>query len=169
MTTKPSCGCLQPGRRRPSARSAPSLGRPARTLGSALGIYLSGAAIDAGLGLASVNWIGGLITTAGLVVGVSGKLGQYMAHHALGRGYEVVGVCRAGSVDKLGPLHDRITVGPGPTNDREVTKSAAQSSSSAASSARDETPSLVNTLRRWKSTVRGDTNSWAAASRLLNP
>ncbi|TQN41963.1 DHA1 family chloramphenicol resistance protein-like MFS transporter/DHA1 family inner membrane transport protein [Blastococcus colisei] len=38
------------------------------TLGSALGIYLGGAAIDGGLGLASVNWVGGLISTAGLVI-----------------------------------------------------------------------------------------------------
>jgi predicted MFS family arabinose efflux permease len=38
------------------------------TLGSAIGIYLGGAAIDGGLGLASVNWIGGLITLAGLLV-----------------------------------------------------------------------------------------------------
>jgi predicted MFS family arabinose efflux permease len=38
------------------------------TLGSALGIYLGGLAIDGGLGLPSVNWIGGLISTAGLVV-----------------------------------------------------------------------------------------------------
>ncbi len=28
------------------------------------------------------------------IVGASGKLGQYMAQHALDRGYEVVGVCR---------------------------------------------------------------------------
>lgn len=40
------------------------------TLGSALGIYLGGAAIDGGLGLSSVNWIGGLISTAGLMVAV---------------------------------------------------------------------------------------------------
>ncbi len=40
------------------------------TLGSALGIYLGGAAIDGGLGLASVNWVGGLISTSGLVVAV---------------------------------------------------------------------------------------------------
>jgi predicted MFS family arabinose efflux permease len=40
------------------------------TLGSALGIYLGGAAIDGGLGLASVNWIGGLLTTSGLIVAV---------------------------------------------------------------------------------------------------
>ena len=38
------------------------------TLGSALGIYLGGAAIDGGLGLASVNWVGGLISASGLVV-----------------------------------------------------------------------------------------------------
>jgi predicted MFS family arabinose efflux permease len=41
------------------------------TLGSAIGIYLGGAAIDGGLGLASVNWIGGLLTTAGLVVAIA--------------------------------------------------------------------------------------------------
>ena len=40
------------------------------TLGSALGIYLGGAAIDGGLGLSSVNWIGGLISTSGLAVAV---------------------------------------------------------------------------------------------------
>jgi predicted MFS family arabinose efflux permease len=38
------------------------------TLGSALGIYLGGAAIDGGLGLTSVNWIGGLLTASGLAV-----------------------------------------------------------------------------------------------------
>jgi len=41
------------------------------TLGSAIGIYLGGAAIDGGLGLSSVNWIGGLITTTGLLVAVA--------------------------------------------------------------------------------------------------
>ena len=38
------------------------------TLGSALGIWLGGAAIDSGLGLTSVNWVGALISLAGLVV-----------------------------------------------------------------------------------------------------
>ena len=38
------------------------------TLGSAIGIALGGQAIDGGLGLTSVNWVGGLITTTGLVV-----------------------------------------------------------------------------------------------------
>jgi len=54
------------------------------------------------------------------IVGVSGKLGQYMVRHALDRGYEVVGVCRASSVEKLGPLKERITVVPGATDDRDV-------------------------------------------------
>ena len=58
------------------------------------------------------------------IVGVAGKLGRYMVQHALDRGYEVVGVCRAVSVDKLGPIRDRITVVPGATNDREVIKRA---------------------------------------------
>ncbi|MEV2273718.1 MFS transporter [Nonomuraea africana] len=40
------------------------------TLGSAIGIYLGGAAIDGGLGLTSVNWVGGLLTTAGLLTAV---------------------------------------------------------------------------------------------------
>ena len=58
------------------------------------------------------------------IVGVSGKLGQYMALHALDRGYEVVGVCRASSVAKLGPLKERITVVSGATNDRDVIQRA---------------------------------------------
>src|SRR6478735_6867566 len=46
---------------------------------------------------------------------------------------------------------------------------AARSSGMAVSSARDATPSLPNTLRRWKSTVRGLRNSRAATSRLARP
>ena len=38
-----------------------------------------------------------------------------------------------------------------------------------ASSVRDATPSLPNTLRRWNSTVRGDMTSRAATSRLDRP
>ena len=46
------------------------------TLGSAIGIYLGGAAIDGGLGFTSVNWVGGLMTTAGLLLAiVSSRLG----------------------------------------------------------------------------------------------
>ncbi|HEX2073359.1 MAG TPA: MFS transporter [Geodermatophilus sp.] len=44
------------------------------TLGSAIGIYLGGAAIDGGLGLSAVNWVGGLISTAGLIVAVASWL-----------------------------------------------------------------------------------------------
>jgi predicted MFS family arabinose efflux permease len=67
------------------------------TLGSALGIYLGGAAIDGGLGLASVNAIGGLLTTSGLIVAVLSLLigrgtatapvpsDQQQHQHAVGR------------------------------------------------------------------------------------
>ena len=58
------------------------------------------------------------------VVGASGKLGKYLVKHALDRGYEVVGVCRGQSVGKLGEYEGRMTVIPGPTNDREVIKKA---------------------------------------------
>ena len=43
-----------------------------------------------------------------------------MAQQAPDRGYEVVGVCREGSVGKLDRFKGRITVIPGATNDREV-------------------------------------------------
>src|SRR5438067_3284424 len=58
------------------------------------------------------------------IVGASGKLGQYMVQHALNRGYEVVGVCREQSVEKLDSFKGRITVIPGPTDDRDVIKRA---------------------------------------------
>jgi NAD(P)-dependent dehydrogenase (short-subunit alcohol dehydrogenase family) len=58
------------------------------------------------------------------IVGASGKLGQYMVQHALDRGYQVVGVCRAESVEKLNAFKGRITVIPGATNDAEVIKRA---------------------------------------------
>src|SRR3954454_17804773 len=58
------------------------------------------------------------------IVGASGKLGQYMVQHALDRGYEVVGVCRAESVEKLNAFKGRITVIQGATNDAEVIKRA---------------------------------------------
>lgn len=47
-----------------------------------------------------------------------------MVQHALDRGYEVVGVCRAQSVAKLDAFRGRITVIPGATNDPQVIKRA---------------------------------------------
>lgn len=38
------------------------------TLGSAVGIYLRGLAIDGGLGLTSVNWVGGVLSFAGFAL-----------------------------------------------------------------------------------------------------
>ena len=58
------------------------------------------------------------------IVGASGKLGQYMVGHALDQGYEVVGVCRERSVDKLEAFKERITIIPGATDDRDVIKKA---------------------------------------------
>lgn len=58
------------------------------------------------------------------IVGASGKLGQYMVQHTLERGYEVVGVCREASVEKLDAHKDRITIIPGKTNDPEVIERA---------------------------------------------
>ena len=58
------------------------------------------------------------------IVGASGKLGRYMVQHALDRGYEVVGVCREQSVEKLDAFGERITVVPGATDDRDVIKQA---------------------------------------------
>jgi hypothetical protein len=47
-----------------------------------------------------------------------------MVQHALDRGYEVVGVCREQSVEKLAAFKERITVVPGATDDRDVIKQA---------------------------------------------
>lgn len=60
------------------------------------------------------------------IVGISGKLGQYMLQHALDCGFEVVGVCRKKSVGKLDAFKDKITIIPGATNDREVIKKAVE-------------------------------------------
>ena len=58
------------------------------------------------------------------IVGASGKLGRYMVQHALDRGHEVVGVCRAESVGKLDEFSGRITLVPGATDDPEVIERA---------------------------------------------
>ena len=52
---------------------------------------------------------------------------------------------------------------------RALIRGRRQSIAIATSSAREVTLSLVNTLRRWKSMVRGLRYSWAAASRLDMP
>jgi uncharacterized protein YbjT (DUF2867 family) len=58
------------------------------------------------------------------IVGASGKLGKYMVQHALDRDYEVVGVCRERSVEKLAEFEGRISLVPGATNDPEVIRRA---------------------------------------------
>lgn len=58
------------------------------------------------------------------IIGVSGKLGQYMVQHCLDKGYEVIGVCRPQSTHKLERFKDMISIIPGFTNDREVIKRA---------------------------------------------
>lgn len=58
------------------------------------------------------------------IIGASGKLGRYMVKHALDRNYEVVGVCREKSVEKLKEFKDQIKIIPGPTNDPQVIKRA---------------------------------------------
>jgi uncharacterized protein YbjT (DUF2867 family) len=60
------------------------------------------------------------------IVGISGKLGQYMVEHALARGYEVTGVCRPESVCKLDRFAGRITIHPGRTDDRAVIAKATE-------------------------------------------
>lgn len=58
------------------------------------------------------------------IVGASGKLGRYMVRHALDREYEVVGVCREKSVQKLDAFKGRMVVVPGPTDDPETIRMA---------------------------------------------
>jgi len=60
------------------------------------------------------------------IIGASGKLGQYMVQHCLDQGYEVVGVCRRKSLEKLNNFGDSISIFPGATNDRELIKQAVQ-------------------------------------------
>ncbi len=58
------------------------------------------------------------------IIGISGKLGQYMTQHALDRGFEVVGVCRPESVAKLDRFKGRIRLYPGRTDDVSVVAQA---------------------------------------------
>lgn len=47
-----------------------------------------------------------------------------MVQHALDRGYQVTGVCREQSVEKLSEFSDRIRIVAGATNDRDVIRDA---------------------------------------------
>ncbi|HCQ66783.1 MAG TPA: short-chain dehydrogenase [Rhodobacteraceae bacterium] len=58
------------------------------------------------------------------IIGISGKLGQYMTQHALDRGFDVVGVCRPESVAKLDRFKGRIRLYPGRTDDASVVAQA---------------------------------------------
>src|SRR5947208_835599 len=58
------------------------------------------------------------------IVGASGKLGKHMVGLALGRGHEVVAVCREQSVTKLADFDSQITIVPGATDDRDVIQRA---------------------------------------------
>jgi hypothetical protein len=49
-----------------------------------------------------------------------------MVQHALDRGYEVAGVCREQSVEKLGRFRNRISIVHGETDDRDVIKRAVE-------------------------------------------
>jgi len=60
------------------------------------------------------------------IIGISGKLGQYMAEHALSLGYEVNGVCRPESAHKLARFGDRIKLFPGSTDSRPTIARAVQ-------------------------------------------
>lgn len=60
------------------------------------------------------------------IVGISGKLGQYMLKHALARGYQVTGVCRPESIGKLGAYRQNVTLFPGRTDDAAVVARAVQ-------------------------------------------
>jgi NAD(P)-dependent dehydrogenase (short-subunit alcohol dehydrogenase family) len=91
------------------------------------------------------------------IVGASGKLGRCMVQHALDRGYEVVGVCRPESVEKLSAFKGRITVVPGATNDAEVIKTAVLGCDGcslfwyreASTGTRRERPKRCSTMRLW--------------------
>ena len=58
------------------------------------------------------------------IIGISGKLGQYMTQHALDRGFEVVGVCRPESVAKLDRFKGKISLYPARTDDVSVVSQA---------------------------------------------
>ncbi len=58
------------------------------------------------------------------IIGISGKLGQYMIQHCLDKGYNVVGVCRPESVSKLDKFAESVQIFPGRTDNRAVIEKA---------------------------------------------
>jgi len=58
------------------------------------------------------------------IIGISGKLGQYMLQHALERGYAVNGVCRERSAGKMAAFKDQVKLFLGQTNDPQVIQPA---------------------------------------------
>ena len=58
------------------------------------------------------------------IIGISGKLGQYMTQACLDCGYSVHGVCRPESTAKLDRFKGRITLFPGRCDDRAVVAQA---------------------------------------------
>ena len=58
------------------------------------------------------------------IIGISGKLGQYMTETCLAKGYKVHGVCRPESIPKLDRFKGRITLFPGRCDDRTVVAQA---------------------------------------------
>lgn len=54
------------------------------------------------------------------IIGISGKLGQYLTEHALERGLEVTGLCRPESTAKLDRFAGRIALVPGQPGDPQA-------------------------------------------------
>lgn len=51
------------------------------------------------------------------IIGISGKLGLLMAQHCLAKCYDVTGLCRPESAEKLWSFADGITLMTGDTSD----------------------------------------------------
>ena len=88
------------------------------------------------------------------IVGASGKLGRYMVQHSLDRGYEVVGVCREQSVEKLDAFRGRIAVVPRATDDREVIERAVRGASRTSTTRWEACRRVFASDTRW-TVVRG--------------
>lgn len=58
------------------------------------------------------------------IIGISGKLGLLMAQHALAKGYDVTGLCRTESAEKLSAYAGSLRLVIGDTSDPEAIASA---------------------------------------------